>query len=112
MAMKLENKVEISIEARQVQVEGMPKGKASDNDKHGPAEEIYQTQDSTLNTYQLTRDRVRRESRAPARFGFADYTAYALTITSKIENVEPATYEEAINCKNRDKWLQAIDEEK
>uniref|UniRef100_A0A803QGP3 Retroviral polymerase SH3-like domain-containing protein n=1 Tax=Cannabis sativa TaxID=3483 RepID=A0A803QGP3_CANSA len=112
MTMKPENKDEISTEARQVQVEVRAEVKASDNVEQELVEEIDQTQDSSLDTYQLARDRIKRESRALARFGFVDYTTYALTIVSEIENSEPATYEEAINCKNRDKWMQAIDEEK
>uniref|UniRef100_A0A803QFV4 Uncharacterized protein n=1 Tax=Cannabis sativa TaxID=3483 RepID=A0A803QFV4_CANSA len=99
-------------EARHVQVEVRLEVKASDNGEQEHVEETNQTQDSSLDTYQLARDRIRRDSRAPAMFGFVDYTAHALTIASEIENVEPATYEEAINCKNRDKWHQAIDEEK
>uniref|UniRef100_A0A803NV37 Integrase catalytic domain-containing protein n=1 Tax=Cannabis sativa TaxID=3483 RepID=A0A803NV37_CANSA len=113
MAMKLENKAEISTEARQVQVEVRSEVRASDNVEKETVEESDQTQDSSLYFYQLSRDRIRRESRAPARFGFANYTAYAQTIASEIENSKPiTTYEEAINCKNRDKWLQTIDEEK
>ncbi|KAK0588500.1 hypothetical protein LWI29_001670 [Acer saccharum] len=38
-------------------------------------------QHDDIEDYNLTRDRVRREVRAPYRFGYADIVAYALQVT-------------------------------
>uniref|UniRef100_A0A803PMT6 Reverse transcriptase Ty1/copia-type domain-containing protein n=1 Tax=Cannabis sativa TaxID=3483 RepID=A0A803PMT6_CANSA len=86
MAMKPEDKAEISIETRQVQVEVRPEGKAKIGSEENQGHQLDLALQITL--------------------------LIALTIVSDIENVELATYEEVVNCKNRDKWLQAIDEEK
>uniref|UniRef100_A0A803QBY2 Retrovirus-related Pol polyprotein from transposon TNT 1-94 n=1 Tax=Cannabis sativa TaxID=3483 RepID=A0A803QBY2_CANSA len=64
-----------------------------------------------LSTYQLARDRVRRETRPPSKFGYADFIAYALLTVEELESSEPTTYLEATTGRNKVKWLKAIDEE-
>lgn len=63
-----------------------------------------------MSNYQLARDRTKREIRIPARFDEADIIAYALNIAEKSE-AEPKTYQEAINYKESQKWIQAMKEE-
>lgn len=86
---------------------------SSITEQHESETEIESTQ-SELNNYQLARDRQRREIHPPNKFGYADivdFTAFALCTASEIENSEPASYAEAINSKDRRKWIQAINEE-
>ncbi|KAL0374317.1 UNVERIFIED_CONTAM: Retrovirus-related Pol polyprotein from transposon TNT 1-94 [Sesamum radiatum] len=56
------------------------------------------------NDYQLARDRVRRETRIPSRFRDFD-------LALNVEDLEPLTYEEALDSKNSDKWKQPMNEE-
>ncbi|KAH9769407.1 Integrase catalytic domain-containing protein [Citrus sinensis] len=49
-----------------------------------------------LQDYQLTRDRQKRQVRAPERLGYADLIAYALLAAQEVDQEEPKTYEEAI----------------
>ncbi|KAK0576902.1 hypothetical protein LWI29_025080 [Acer saccharum] len=44
-------------------------------------------QHNDLEDYNLTRDRVRREVRAPNRFGYADIVAYALQVAGEVERM-------------------------
>ncbi|KAK0575589.1 hypothetical protein LWI29_003299 [Acer saccharum] len=54
-------------------------------------------QHNDLEDYNLTRDRVRREVRAPNRFGYADIVAYALQVAGEIRRHEE---KEATGTKN------------
>ena len=61
--------------------------------------------------YQLAKDRTRREIKTPVRFAQADLIAYALNTGEKLENQEPATFEEACQSREKEKWLVAMREE-
>nr|GEX11968.1 copia LTR rider [Tanacetum cinerariifolium] len=50
----------------------------------------------------ITLDKPRRNVKAPNRFGFEDYVAYALQVVEEVESLEPATYREAITLKDPD----------
>ncbi|KAL3623657.1 hypothetical protein CASFOL_032473 [Castilleja foliolosa] len=60
---------------------------------------------SSDNDYQLVRDREKRTVKPTQRYGYADLIAYALSAEC---TSEPDTFEEAIHCKERDKWLKAM----
>ncbi|GJU08707.1 hypothetical protein Tco_1125137 [Tanacetum coccineum] len=47
-------------------------------------------------------DRPCRNAKAPSRFGFEDYVAYALQVAKEVESLEPATYQEAITSEESD----------
>ena len=66
---------------------------------------------SDLQAYQLARDRVRRPTRAPDRFGYANLIAFALVSADEIAFEEPGSYYEAIKGKDCDKWLVDMQEE-
>ncbi|KAH9696398.1 hypothetical protein KPL71_023151 [Citrus sinensis] len=51
---------------------------------------------TSIQDYQLTRDRQERQVRAPERLGYADLIAYALTTAHEVDQEEPKTYEEAV----------------
>ena len=63
-----------------------------------------------LHDYNLARDRERRQSKAPVRYGFADCIAYALEVAEEMDS-EPNTFEEALASKDSVKWKAAMDEE-
>ncbi|KAH9647591.1 Endoglucanase 8 [Citrus sinensis] len=64
-----------------------------------------------LQTYQLARDRVRREVRAPVRYGYANLIAYALLCAVNMAIEEHANFSEAIESMHCDKWLEAMQDE-
>ena len=68
-------------------------------------------QEEDLTSYQLARDRSRREIKMPARYveAEADIIAYALAVMSK--QTEPRDYKEAIGSKQSQFWKQAMIEE-
>lgn len=60
-------------------------------------------------TYQLARDRKRRQIKPPKRY--IDLTAYALSAANEINDNERKTYHDTIISKNKQEWKRAIDEE-
>ena len=68
-------------------------------------------QEEELESYQLTRDRPRRHTRPPERYGFADIMSYALTVAKELNEMEPINYKEAMTDKNSSKWIEAMQEE-
>jgi hypothetical protein len=61
-------------------------------------------------TYELTRDRVRRIIRPPSRYGYSDF-AYCLAIAEDVDSCNPSTYKEAVNSKEAKNWISAMKEE-
>ncbi|KAH9754208.1 Integrase catalytic domain-containing protein [Citrus sinensis] len=66
---------------------------------------------TSIQDNQLTRDRQKRQVRAPERLGYADLIAYALTAAQKVDQEEPKTYEEAVACKESAQWIKAMEDE-
>ncbi|KAH9728536.1 hypothetical protein KPL70_009073 [Citrus sinensis] len=64
-----------------------------------------------IQDYQLTRDRQKRQVRAPERLGYADLIAHALTAAQEVDQEEPKTYEEVVACKESAQWIKAIEDE-
>lgn len=63
-----------------------------------------------LSEYILARDRVRRQIRAPSKFGDNDLVAYALASAKEIETEEPWSYAEARRSKDWKLWNGAMSE--
>lgn len=82
----------------------------SDEGDHSEEEETPAT-GGDLSNYQLARDRVRRVTRPPFRFGQAYMIFYALNVAEEIEYFEPATYSEAMRSKESREWMKAMEEE-
>lgn len=59
----------------------------------------------------MARDRVRRQTRAPDRFSYADLIAFALISADEIVIEESGSYFKAIKGEDCDKWLVAMQEE-
>lgn len=55
----------------------------------------------------IAKDRSRRNTRPPVRYGFKDFVSYALVSSSK----DPSTFWEAINCLEKSRWMEAMIEE-
>ena len=64
-----------------------------------------------LHNYQLTRDRVRRQIKAPSRNAQAEVVSFALNVAEEIRVLEPQSYKEAMSRNDKEKWLRAMDEE-
>ena len=52
-----------------------------------------------IQDYQFTRDRQKRQVRAPERLGYADLIAYALTAAQEVDQEELKFYEEVVASK-------------
>ena len=84
----------------------------SDDMVHEDQEEPdAQNDQEDLSTYQLARDRTRREIHPPTRFAEADIIAYALAAVQPLDIPEPNSYEEAVLSPHKDQWTQAMKEE-
>ncbi|KAK9179751.1 hypothetical protein WN943_028956 [Citrus x changshan-huyou] len=66
---------------------------------------------TSIQDYQLTRDKQKRQVRAPERLGYADLIAYALTASQEVDQEEPKTYEEAVASKESAQWIKAMEDE-
>ncbi|KAK0588036.1 hypothetical protein LWI29_033216 [Acer saccharum] len=62
----------------------------------------------SLADYELVRDRARRISKPNSKFSYADVISFALCTGQELENYEPRTYGEAVNCIDKLKWQQAM----
>ncbi|KAH9662167.1 hypothetical protein KPL70_024758 [Citrus sinensis] len=91
------------------------KKEAASDDERATAEseehEVLELPQADLQSYQLARDRVRREVRAPVRYGYADLIAYALLCADEVTIEEPANFSEAMESVHCDKWLEAMQDE-
>ena len=58
-----------------------------------------------------TRKKVKRPAEVPRKLEFEEMAAYALLVASDIIDLEPSSYEEAMECKGSEKWLGAMEEE-
>ncbi|KAH9722896.1 Integrase catalytic domain-containing protein [Citrus sinensis] len=82
----------------------------------GEINEESEAQDATqlesqMQGYQLARDRAKRPTRPPRRYGYADLITYALEAAHEIDEEEPKTFNEAIQSKFRTEWKEAMDDE-
>ncbi|KAH9736371.1 hypothetical protein KPL71_018077 [Citrus sinensis] len=93
---------------------GSEKEAASDDERataESEEHEVSELPQADLQSYQLARDRVRREVRAPVRYGYADLIAYALLCADEVTIEEPANFSEAMESVHCDKWLEAMQDE-
>ena len=72
-----------------------------------------ETSDSqtSLQDYQLARDREMRVIRALKKYAYTDLIAYALTVAYELDYDEPKSYKEVVLGKNADQWLKAMKKE-
>ena len=74
-------------------------------------EEIEPSNQEGLRSYQLTRDKVSREIRRPARYDHANNISFVFKVTDEVESEDPITYKEAVTCGEKESWKKAMDEE-
>ena len=74
-------------------------------------EETKTVDPSDLHDYQLTRDRLRRQIRAPSRYAQAEVVSFTLNVDEEIGVLEPQSYKEAMTRSDKENWLRAMDEE-
>ena len=91
-----------------IETEIEPRNHSDDNQHdgdHGIQEEPENvTEQEDLSSYQLARDRTRRDIHPPARFAEADLIAYALAAVQHSDIPEPNSYEEAVSESCRNQW--------
>ncbi|KAH9779278.1 hypothetical protein KPL71_007667 [Citrus sinensis] len=85
-------------------------------DDHRDTDEKFKSCDSKpgsskMDNYQLERDRERRVIKMPKRFGIADLISYALNAAEEVIGEEPSSYKQAMNSRDKSKWLSAMEEE-
>ena len=59
----------------------------------------------------MTRDRSRRQIRAPARYAHAEITSFAFNTIEEVGKLEPKSYREAVTWSEKEKRLAAIEDE-
>ncbi|KAL6328338.1 hypothetical protein AAG906_034481 [Vitis piasezkii] len=64
-----------------------------------------------LESYSLARDKQKRQVKPPKRYGQVEMTTFALSVAEEIVDMEPKTYQEAINSNEADQWVKAIQKE-
>ena len=63
-----------------------------------------------LSGYNLKRDREIRVVKAPSRYGYADFMAYAFVVAEVVNADEPRNYSEAVKGNEKSQWLTAMKE--
>ena len=69
------------------------------------------TEVEDLQNYKLARDRVRRVPKPSSKFSYYEMVFYALMAAEEVELEEPLTYTKAMQSKEKNKWVQAMNEE-
>ncbi|KAL0368075.1 UNVERIFIED_CONTAM: hypothetical protein Scaly_1026400 [Sesamum calycinum] len=107
------NKVEGNLEDNQ---QGKEIRQENQHNSDNPEIETSNEEHDSENTYQLARDRERRESRIPARF--KNFHLALITASyepssyeDNIASYEPSSYEEVLKSEDSEKWIKAINEE-
>jgi len=83
---------------------------SGDINDESEAQDLTQPE-SQAQGYQLARDRAKRQTRLPRRYGYANLITYALEAAHEIDDEEPKTFNEAIRSKFRTKWKEVMDDE-
>ncbi|KAK4400787.1 hypothetical protein Sango_1184800 [Sesamum angolense] len=95
------NKVERNLEDNQ---QGEEIRQENQHNSDSPEIETSNKEHDFENTYQLARDREKRESRIPSR-----YKDFHLVLNTA--SYEPSSYEEALKSIDSEKWIKAMNEE-
>lgn len=64
-----------------------------------------------LRRYQLARDRAKRTIKPPHKYAYADMVSFALTVASEIDDSDPVSLKEAMECVDKKCWLEAMKDE-
>lgn len=74
-------------------------------------EDHPEAQAQALRDYQLSRDRARRMSGEPIRYGYSYIVSYVFAVISYVEEKEPSCFSNVLKSPNRSLWFHAMDEE-
>ena len=83
---------------------------SNDTGRQETLQEAGPTQSQVMD-YQLTRDRHKRQSKTPKRYGYIDQIAFALHFAHEINAEKPQNFKEAINCQYANEWKKSMDKE-
>ena len=80
---------------------------------HSPQQPPPQQQSSPTaqGSWKLARDRAKRNVRPSSRYSDAEYLFYCLMVAEEIEYSEPSSYEETVESKDWEKWMQVMIDE-
>lgn len=73
--------------------------------------EEYPEEENPLADYNLARDRERRQTRAPVRFGYESELAFAHASYEELADRETKTFEEAMKSEQSEEWFKAMKDE-
>jgi len=62
-------------------------------------------------SYNLVRDREKRQTKEPQRYNYADIIAYALNLEIDNQGIDPISYKEGTSGPDGDNWKAAMTEE-
>lgn len=68
-----------------------------DEETKAQKQQVVDSSNGGVQSYQLTRDRIRRTIRPPDKYGYADLTAFALATASEVTHFELESYTQASN---------------
>lgn len=95
---------------KELRVEIVPNNETDYTDVQSDRTQSEPTQRSLSHgDYKLARDRTRKDNKTQ-KLGYADLTAYAFTVATDLDEVEPIDYDQAVTCKESDEWVKAMRE--
>ncbi|KAH9654970.1 hypothetical protein KPL70_022170 [Citrus sinensis] len=112
----LQQKVETELTISEQPANHKPNLEVELTDDHKDTDEESKSYDSKsrsseMNNYQLARDREMRVIKLPKKYGIADLISYALNVAEEVIGEEPNSYKQAMNSRDKTKWLSAMEEE-
>ncbi|KAH9804147.1 hypothetical protein KPL71_002018 [Citrus sinensis] len=112
----LQQKVETELTISEQPTNHKPNLEVELTDDHKDTDEESKSYDNKsrsleMNNYQLARDRERRVIKMPKKYGIADLISYALNVAEEVIGEEPSSYKQAMNSRDKTKWLSAMEEE-
>ena len=75
------------------------------------SESSQEPQPPTPQSWKLARDRARRAVKPSTKYSDAEFLFFCLLVAEEVEYSEPCSYEEAVESKDHQKWMQAMIEE-
>ena len=64
-----------------------------------------------MSSYNLIRDSEKRSVKAPSKYAYVDVMAYAFSVAADLDLDDPKAYSEAISSKDRNKWIEVMNDE-
>ena len=95
----------------EVETDSNQPGEQSEEIEEEDSDQTQSSDQGVQTNYHLAKDRERRVIRPPQKFGYADLIAYVRNVEFEREEHDPETFKQAVNFKDKDKWIEAMEEE-